>query len=56
MSLTFGKFLISTGSSKRIVAASIGSDAFLLPDSFIDPLILQGPFIKNLSIAKLWEV
>ena len=41
---------------KRSVAASIGSDAFLLPDSFIDPLILQGPFIKNLSIAKLWEV
>ena len=54
ISFTFGKFLISTGSSKSIVAAKIGKEAFLLPDKFIVPLILQGPFIKNLSITRLW--
>ena len=53
MSLTLGKFLISTGSSKSIDAAKIGSDAFLLPDSFIVPLTLQGPLIENLSIFRL---
>ena len=40
--------------SKSIVAAKIGKEAFLLPDKFIVPLILQGPFIKNLSITRLW--
>ena len=52
-SFTLGKFLISTGSSKRIVAAKIGNEAFLLPESFIVPLILLGPFIINLSITRL---
>ena len=53
MSFTFGKLFISTDSSKRIDAANIGSEAFLLPEILTVPLTLEGPFITNLSIIKL---
>ena len=50
MSLTLGKFLMTTGLSNNKVAARIGSDAFFEPEIETLPLILQGPLIRNLSI------
>ena len=50
MSLTLGKFLITTGLSNNSVAANIGRDAFFEPEIETLPLILQGPVIRNLSI------
>ena len=43
MSLTLGKFLITTGLSNNNVAANIGRDAFFEPEIETLPLILQGP-------------
>lgn len=53
ISLTLGKFLITTGWSNNKVAANIGSDEFLEGSTETLPLILQGPSIKNLSINYL---
>ena len=50
MSLTLGRFLIITGSLNKRVEARIGSAAFFDPEIETSPLILQGPFIRNLSI------
>ena len=50
-SAVFGFFSISTGSSKRIVAAKIGSEAFLLPDILTCPLSFFPPRTSNFCIT-----
>ena len=50
ISLTLGKFFITTSLSNNNVAAKIGREEFLEPGIETFPLILEGPLIKNLSI------